>query len=372
MKIVFIGQKGIPMKFGGVEKHVSDLATKLVEYGHEVIAYTRSNYSDPKLLEHKGVKLISLPSISTKNLDAISHTFIACLDLIFIRRKIDIIHFHSIGPSSLIWLVKIFKPRTLIVSTFHTQCYFHKKWSSFAKTYLKFGEYMCCKLSDVVIVVSKNLKKYADKKYNINTINIPNGIYMPNLRKPSVIEKKWGLTSDSYILFVSRLIRHKGTHYLIDAYKKLQTDKKLVIVGGGSFTDVYVSEIEEMAKNNDNIILTGQQSGEALEELFSNAYFFVQPSETEGLSIALLEAMSYNNAVLVSDIPGNKEVVENNGFTFRNKDISDLEEKMRYLLNNPKLVSEYAQKAKAHVDKNYNWNIIVKDIEFLYKKLIKK
>lgn len=370
MKIVFIGQKGIPSKSGGVEKHVSDLATKLVSLGHEALVYTRANYSDPDLLEYQGVKLISLPSISSKNLDAISHTFLACLDLIFRRRKVDIIHFHSIGPSSMIWLVKLFKPRTPIVSTFHTQCYKHKKWGGFARAYLKFGEYMCCKLSDVVIVVSKNLKKYADKKYKINTVNIPNGIYMPNIRRAKLIQEKWGLSENSYILFVARLIRHKGAHYLIDAYKQLTTDKKLVIVGGGSYTDSYVSELHELAGDNENIILTGQQSGEILEELYSNAYLFTQPSESEGLSIALLEAMSYKNAVLVSDIPENLEVVEDKGFIFKDRDVSDLKNQLEKLLVNPESVSEYAKKARTHVDKNYNWNDIVKKIESVYTKLL--
>lgn len=371
MKIVFIGQKGIPAKFGGVEKHVSDLATKLAGLGHEVIVYTRSNYTDPDLLEYKGVRLINLPNIATKNLDAISHTFLACLDLIFRRKKVDIVHFHSIGPSSLIWLIRLFKPKTPIVSTFHTQCYFHKKWGVLARTYLKLGEYVCCKFSQKVIVVSKTLKKYVDKKYGIESLNIPNGVYLPSLIKPSIIKEKWGLSSESYILFVARLIRHKGAHYIIDAYKKLKTDKKLVVVGGGFFTDKYVSEVQEMAKDNENIIVTGEQSGKALAELFSNAYCFVQPSESEGLSIALLEAMSYRRMVLSSDIPENKEIVLDNGMTFENKNINSLAEKLQYLLSHPDLVKEKGDKGHSHVAKYYNWNIIVDDILNVYESLLK-
>jgi glycosyltransferase involved in cell wall biosynthesis len=371
MKIVFIGQKGIPAKFGGVEKHVSDLAVKLVKLGHQVTVYTRSNYTDPNLTEYRGVKLISLPHIATKNLDAISHTFMACLNLIFKQRDVDIIHFHSIGPSSLIWLVRLFKPRTPVVSTFHTQCYFHKKWNGFAKAYLKFGEYVCCKFSNTVIVVSKTLKKYTEKKYNIEAINIPNGVFLPDMVEPNIIHEKWGLSRGSYILFVSRLIRHKGAHYLIDAYKKLETGKKLVIVGGGFFTDQYVSEIQEMAKDNDDIIVTGEQSGKVLEELFSNAYFFVQPSESEGLSIALLEAMSYRRMVLASNIPENKEVVLENGITFENKNTDDLASKMNFLLQNPELVKERGNAGYDHVAKYYNWNSIVNDVVNSYKNLLK-
>jgi glycosyltransferase involved in cell wall biosynthesis len=165
MKIIMIGQKGIPSRGGGVEKHVEDLSTRLVNAGHEVLAYTRPSYTEKHLKEYKGVRLISLPSVKTKNLDAISHTFLACLHLIFRIRKVDIVHFHAIGPSSLLLLIKIFRPGIKIVSTFHCQDYFHQKWGFFAKTYLKLGEYICCKFSDKTIAVSEELKKYAEKKY---------------------------------------------------------------------------------------------------------------------------------------------------------------------------------------------------------------
>lgn len=368
MKIVFIGQKGIPAKFGGVERHVSDLAVRLVELGNEVIVYTRTNYTDKNLKEYRGVNLVSLPNIKTKNLDAISHTFFACLDVIFKRKNVDIIHFHSIGPSSLIWLIRLFKPRTPVISTFHTQCYFHKKWSMFAKAYLKFGEYIACKFSSNLIVVSKTLKKYVKEKYGREAINIPNGVNIPEFKKAEQITKKWGLEKDSYILSVSRLVKHKGIHYLIDAYKRIETDKKLVIVGGGFFTDKYVSEIHKLAENEKNIIFTGEQNGDLLEELFSNALLSVHPSESEGLSIALLEAMSYKLGVLVSDIPENMEVVEDKGFVFENKNVEDLAKKLHYLTNNPDMLKNRGLKALEHVKKDYSWDTITADIVKVYNK----
>ncbi len=164
MKIAIIGQKGIPAVSGGVETHVEELATRLVKNGNEVLAYTRPNYTDRNLKEYKGVKLISLPSISSKNLDAIVHTFLSVLHVVFIERKVDLVHFHSIGPSSLLWLVKILKPTTPVVATFHTQCYVHKKWGRFAQMYLKLGEFVCNKVADEVIVISKTLQQYAQKK----------------------------------------------------------------------------------------------------------------------------------------------------------------------------------------------------------------
>lgn len=364
MKIAFVGQKGIPSVTGGVEKHVEELATRLIKYDHEVIAYTRRNYTPKSMKEYKGVKLISLPSVSKKNLDAITHTFLACLDLIF-RSKVDVIHFHSIGPSSLIWLVKLFKPRTPVVATFHTQCYHHQKWSWFARWYLKFGEKVICSLPDKTIAISKTLTGYAKEKYEREAVYIPNGITMPQKMDADII-KKWGLKKDNYIVSISRLVRHKGIHHLIRAYNKITTDKKLVIVGGSSYTDDYVDDLKELAKGNDSIIFTGNQSGDALVELFSNAYAFIQPSESEGLSIALLEAMSYKLPVLVSDIPENVEAVGNDGYIFRNKDIDDLSLKLELLLRNVVKVKISGMKSSERVENDYNWDKIAEEVSCQY------
>ncbi|MBU4216810.1 glycosyltransferase family 4 protein [Candidatus Parcubacteria bacterium] len=367
MRIIFIGQKGIPATYGGVEKHVEDLATRLVRDGHEVTVYTRKKYTSDKLKSYKGVELISLPSIATKHLDAISHTFLACLDVIF-RQKADVVHFHSIGPSLLTWMIKVFKPRTRLVATFHSQCYNHQKWGSLAKFFLHMGEWMICTVPDKTITVSRSLTSYAAEKYGKTTTYIPNGVEVMAQKEADLI-KKWGLESGNYIVTISRLVRHKGIQYLIDAYKQIDTKKKLVIVGDGAFTDDYVHELKDLAGNNPNIIFTGNQSGEILQELFSNAFLFVQPSESEGLSIALLEAMSYGRPVLVSDILENVEIVNSVGFVFANKKVDDLTLKLRaVLLMDEAVLQENALKLKSIVANNYNWGNIVREIEVLYKK----
>jgi glycosyltransferase involved in cell wall biosynthesis len=372
MKVALIGQKGIPAKEGGVERHVEDLAVRLSGEGVSVLAYSRKNYTGvvDKTYKYKGVKVVNLPGIPTKNLDAITHTFLACFHLLF--RKVDVIHFHSIGPSSLIWLVKILKPRTPVVATFHTQCYLHQKWSNLAKAYLKFGERMCCKWADEVIAVSEGLKDYAKRIYGRRANYLPNGITADKKHREAGEIKKWGLDKGNYILTVSRLVRHKGVHYLVDAYKQLNTDKKLVIVGGSSNTDDYVRELKEKAGGDPNIIFTGSQSGMILEELFSNACLFVQPSESEGLSIALLEAMAYGLPIITSDIPENKEVIKETGLVFENKNTKDLMSKMEYFLSRPDLMQEKGRSAKIRVEENFNWDNIAKGVEDIYKRVTAK
>jgi glycosyltransferase involved in cell wall biosynthesis len=364
MKIYFIGQKGIPGVSGGVEKHVEELSTRLVRSGHDVFVYTRPNYTDATLKQYKGVNLISLPSIPTKRLDAISHTFLACFDLIIFRKNVDIAHFHSIGPSSLIWLIKIFRPSLPVVFTFHSKCYNHKKWGFFARAYLRFSEYLACRLADQVVAVSKSLQQYIKERYNIDSIYIPNGTSISKRSGAGEI-KKLGLKKGGYILSVSRLVRVKGIHNLIIAYNRIKTDKKLVIVGDALKKDKYYQELKELAGSNPNIIFTGVLRGRVLRELYANAYLFVQPSESEGLSVSLLEAMSFGSRILVSNIEENVEAIAGKGGVFKNLDVLDLEKQLKKIICSSE--NRYRLFYIDRVKKEYNWLNIAKKTLRIYQ-----
>ena len=368
MKIAFIGQKGIPTKTGGVERQVEDLAVNLVRNGHEVFVYARSSYNPENLKEWRGVKIITVPSIPSKNLDAITATLFACLDLI--RRKYDVIHFQSIGPASMLWLARILSPRTKIVFTFHCQDYYHQKWGSFAKAYLKFGEKVGILLADKVIITSHSLLKYAKGKYHNNPVYIPSSAKLNDL-VPAQEITKWGLTKNNYIAYIGRLVRHKGVHFLIKAYQEITTDKKLVIVGDGSYTDDYVKELHDLAQNNPNIIFTGNQNGPVLKELFSNTAIFVQPSESEGLSFALLEGMAYARPCLVSDIEPNLEALGDTGVSFKSGDYLDLKAKLQDMLNHQSDLAALGAKALVRVKTEYDADNIAQQTINLYQEVLK-
>ena len=168
---------------------------------------------------------------------------------------------------------------------------------------------MAAKYADELIVLSANMQKYFKDTYQRETVLIPNGVTRPEKKSDDHIREKWGLTQGSYILFLARLVPEKGVHYLLDAYKEIQTDKKLVIAGGSSHTDDYAENIRKKASQDPRVIMTGFVQGELLEELYSNAYVYVLPSDVEGMPISLLEAMSYGNCCLISDIAENLEVV---------------------------------------------------------------
>lgn len=369
MKIYFIGQKGIPAIYGGVERHVEELATRLAREGHDVFVYCRSYYSPKALKEYNGVKLIQLPTIKTKYLDAITHTFLASLDVL--RRDADIIHYQAIGPSILLWIPKLLKKKAKVISTFHCDDRQHKKWGFIARKFLGLGAYVSVNWAHKTIGVSKFICNLHSQEFGGELEYIPNGVAESDNLEAKLIKEKYGLEGNDYILAVSRLIQHKGLHHLIKAYLSLgQTAKKLVITGDTSYTDNYFKYLKSLAGDNKNIIFTGNQTGRTLAELYSNAYLFVQPSEAEGLSIALLEAMSYGKAVLASDIEPNKEALGGLGAVFVSKDLDDLQAKLQYLLSNPDKVAAIGENLQARVKSEYNWDNITKSTMSLYESVV--
>lgn len=372
MNIAFIGQKGIPARSGGVEHHVQELATRLAAQGHRITVYARHSYTKKTMRTYKGVRIMYLPSIATKHLDTITHTFFATLHALFGRY--DVVHYHSIGPTSLSWMVRLFRPDVRVVSTFHCKDYEHKKWGWFARMYLKFGEYLTCRVPHHTITVSQHLTSYVSTTYGRDARYIPNGSQVHPVRSTKALSA-YQLNKEGYILTVSRLIKHKGLHYLIDSFKQLKDAQtvpsymKLVIVGEGAYTDEYVRSLHSLAQGRRDILFLGEQHGNVLHELFSNAYLFVQPSFSEGLSIALLEAMGYGRAVLVSNIPENIEAIGLAGEVFICQHIDSLREKLAFLMNNPARVIQLGKEAKERVRKYFRWEMIVAQTLAAYRNL---
>ena len=370
MKIAMIGHKRIPSREGGVEIVVEELATRLVMQGHQVDVYNRKgkNVQDKnadvdkkKIKNYKGAKIITIPTINKKGIDALLYSFFATIRALF--GKYDVIHYHAEGSCAMLWIPHIFRKK--IVVTIHGLDWQRSKWGGFATEYIKFGEKLAAKYADEIIVLSKGVQKYFKDTYNRNTHFIPNGVNKPIIREPNIIHKKYGLNKEEYILFLARIVPEKGLHYLIEAYKQIKTDKKLVIAGGASHTNQYLEEVKNMVKDDDRIIMTGFVQGEELEELFSNCHIYCLPSDIEGMPISLLEAMSYGCKCLVSDIEENVQVCKDHAITFKKGNINDLKLKLEKSLNQinseKKVISDF-------ILKNYNWRETVKNTEKLYEK----
>lgn len=370
MKIAFIGQKGIPARQGGVEKHAQELSIRLAKAGFEVSVYSRKHYTLSNLKTFEDVNITYLPSINTKHLDAITHSFLATCHALW--HNYDVIHYHGVGPSLLSWMPRLFRPGTKVIATFHSIDREHQKWGRLARFFLTLGEWTICRFPHETIVISKSLQKYCWERFKKNARYIPNGVAINDKGDDTKILSEFGITKNNYILAVSRLIKHKGLHFLIDAYERLQTKKKLLIAGENSNTQDYSNDLKKKAKNNRNIIFAGQRNSDELAVLYKNASLFVQPSETEGLSISLLEAISNGVPVIVSDIEGNKEVVGNLGLIFESKNALDLANKINFAFYNETLIRNNALVLQKQIEEKYNWKDIAAQTIEIYSQLSKK
>lgn len=372
MRIAMIGQKGIPAIYGGIERHVEDLSIELSKQGHSVFVYARKWFTNTNITNFQGVHIVHTPTLHTKHLDAIFHTFTATVHALLVQKP-DIIHYHGVGPALLTWIPRIFSPRTKVIVTMHCLDRYHQKWGFFARTMLRLGEWMGAIFAHKSIAVSKTIQSYFLNEYHKQTVYIPNGVKLTKKQNHSLIDQ-WNLKPEKYILMVSRLVKHKGAHYLLEAWQiarqknqELLKDYKLVIVGDGVFTDDYVSQLHHIARGDSSIVFTGWQKGQELEELYANTIMLVHPSENEGLPITVLQAMSYARAVLVSDISEHKEVIKDKNFWFDNTNVYSLAEKIAELVSNPELLKEKGESNQELAQTSYNWDEITKQTIHLYK-----
>lgn len=352
MKIAMIGHKRIPTREGGVEICVEELAMHMVEAGHDVHVYNRRKKDFKALNAYKGVKIINVPTIDRKSLDAVVYSFLATIRALF--GNYDIIHYHALGPSVMSFIPKMFGIK--VVCTVHGLDWQRAKWGGFGKKYLMLGERIAARYANAVIVLSNNMQRYFKEKYNVDTIYIQNGVSSPVIREPEIIKEKYGLVKDSYILFLARIVPEKGLHYLVNAYQQIDTDIKLVICGGGSHTDEYLNHIKKIAEQDNRIIMTGFVQGQVLEEFYSNALLYVLPSEIEGMPLSLLEAMSYGLTCLVSDIPENVEVIKEHGITFKTGNHKSLENELICFLINHQQSADMSSMIRNYIKTKFSWS----------------
>lgn len=363
LNIAMLGHKRIPSREGGIEVVVSELAPRMAALGHCVTCYNRSGHhtggrefdSDRGLREWRGVTLRNAPAVDRRGLAAmtasVSGAVLAALG------RYDVVHFHAEGPAFMCWLPRLTGKR--VVVTVHGLDHRRAKWGRFARAYIMAGEKNAVRFADEIIVLSQAAARYFQKTYGRKTRIIPNGVTRPEVREAELIGEL-GLEKDSYLLYVGRLTPEKGLFCLIDAFRQLQTDKKLVIAGGASDTDDFVRELKDRAQPDGRVLFTGFVQGRLLEELYSNAYLYCLPSDLEGMPLTLMEAMSYGCCCVTSDIPECADVVEDRAVTFRCGSTEDLREKLQMLCGDGSLVEGYRRGAAGFICKKYSWDETVR------------
>lgn len=367
LKLAVFGQKRLTRE-GGVEIVVRELCTRMAKDGYEITCYNRAGHhvsgvEYDGVIEYKEIRQKTVPTIEKKGLAAVSSSFFAALYSAL--GKYDVVHIHAEGPAFFSWLPKMFGKRVVI--TIHGIDWQREKWKSgFGAKFIRKGEKNAVKYADEIVVLSKGVQSYFQDVYNRKTQFIPNGVNRPQIREAKIITEKFGLTKNSYILYLGRLVPEKGIRYLIKAFRNVKTDKKLVIAGGSSDTELFMEELQVLAKEDDRIIFTGFVQGKILDELYSNAYMYTLPSDLEGMPLSLLEAMSYGNCCLVSDISECVEVVEDKALIFKKSNIDDLRGKLQNACDYPAVVMEMKKQASDFICEKYNWDDIVRKTEKLY------
>ena len=372
LKIAMLGHKRIPSNEGGVEVVVEALCARMAALGHSVTCYNRAGHHVsgaehelPAGSVYRGIRLVTVPTLERKGFAAVISSFFAAVRSAF--GKYDVVHIHAEGPAFFCWLPKLFGKRVIV--TVHGLDWQREKWNGgIASKFIHLGERAAVRFADEIIVLSENVQQYFLDTYGRVTRFIPNGVSAPTPESPRLIAEKWGLQKDGYLLYLGRIVPEKGETYLIEAFKQVKTDKKLVIAGGSSDTERYLKQLQNLAAGDDRILFTGFVQGKLRDELYSNAYVYTLPSDLEGMPLSLLEAMSYGNCCLVSDIPECAEVVEDKAVLFQKSNVDDLRQKLQTLCDQPETASQYKANAAQFILNKYGWDDVVDKTLALYRR----
>jgi glycosyltransferase involved in cell wall biosynthesis len=372
LRIAMIGQRGVPATFGGIEHHVEEVGARLVERGHEVTVFCRSNYVGQSETEYRGMKLARVPTIGTKHLDAFAHS--AASTMVAMRDCYDIVHYHALGPGLFAFAPR-FATRAKVAQTVHGLDHLRAKWGKGARTVLRTAGWLSARVPDVTVTVSRALTEHYAHHYQREAVYIPNGVVPMSPRPRRLLEKSLNLNGKPYVLFVGRLVPEKMPDMLIKAFSRTPGDLHMIFAGGTSFTNEYVQSLRSLAASDRRIIFTGYIFGEALEALYSNAAVFVLPSELEGLPLTLLEAASSGTPIVASDIPPHVEVISHNGpghRLFRTGDLDALTMALQRSLADIAGERRGAAKLRERVLRNYSWDDAVEATEEVYTSLVER
>jgi glycosyltransferase involved in cell wall biosynthesis len=374
-RIAFIGQRGVPATIGGIEHHVEEIGSRLVARGHDVTVYTRANYTTSRVSEHRGMRVRYVPTAPTKHLEALVHSGLSTASAMLPgARHADILHFHAIGPSVFTPLPRVLTRRGVVL-TVHGLDYDRDKWGVGARTALRSAGWISAHVPHATITVSKNLADFYLRRYGRVAHYIPNGVATPVFREPRIITERFALNGGDYALFLGRLVPEKAPDLLLRAFRTVDTESRLVIAGGSSFTDRYVEELESLAARDPRVLMVGPVQGELLDELYSNAALFVLPSSLEGLALTLLEAASYGLPLVASDIPPNREVIgidRPGGRLFASGDQEALADALAATLSARGDARADARLLGNRITREYDWDEATDATEAVYASILRR
>lgn len=365
MRIAILGTRGVPASYGGFETFAEQLSIRLAARGHQVTVYCRSHYVSPRQLEYRGVRLKVLPTLRHKYTDTVIHTFLSALHAAPLRFDVALICNAANAP---------FAPLLRIAGTpvvLNVDGLEHKrrKWGWLGRTYYLLAERLATRLPTEVVTDARVIQNYYLARYGAQSTMIAYGADVERRANRAGIAE-WGVEPDGYVLYVSRLEPENNAAMVVEAFQKVRTRKKLLVVGDAPYARDYIEHVKRAAGNDPRIIFTGFVFGEAYRALQQNAAVYVHATEVGGTHPALLEAMGYGNCVLTLATPENIETVGNAGLTYANKE--ELTTKLQNVLDDKRMTVAFREKAQQRILARYTWEQVVDEYESMFARLAGK
>lgn len=364
MRIAILGTRGIPANYGGFETFAEHLSTRLAARGHKVTVYCRAHYISPRQIEYQGVRLKVLPTIRHKYFDTVVHTFLSALHAVPRRYDAALICNAANAPfASILRLTGT--PVALNVDGLEHK---RKKWNWIARRYYLMAERLATILPTETVTDARVIQEYYLARHKTVSTMIAYGAEVE--RRPDPTVRRWRVEPNRYVLYVSRLEPENNAHLVIEAFKRVRTAHKLLIVGDAPYAREYIKDLRQRARRDKRIVFTGFVFGRDYRALQQNAYCYIHATEVGGTHPALLEAMGFGNCVLTLAAPENLEAIGDAGIAYT--DEKDLTDKLQRVLRDGSLVHSYRNRAQARVIESYDWEYVVDQYERLFAKMAGK
>lgn len=366
MKIALMGSRGIPARYSGFETFYEQLGARLAARGHAVTVYNRSHFITGAGREFRGVRLVTLPSIPTKHLDTITHTALSALHAL--TQGYDIAYFVIVGNSPLVWIPRLAGARVLL--NVDGEDWAREKWGAFARWYQRQCERLATRTANVIVSDAHGIEQRYRTLYDAPSVFVPYGANVARDERTDA-PARWGLAPRDYVFYVGRLVPENAVDVLIEAFRGLDTRRKLVITGDAPFAEAYKARLRELAAGDPRIVFTGYAFGDDYAQLSSHALLSVQPSGIDGTRPALLDQMGFGNCVVVRNSKVNLEVIADAGESFaREEPVAALREKLKELLADPARIEALRPLARKRIEAYYNWEWITEFHEDLFRRLM--
>ena len=368
MRIGLLGNRGVPAQFGGSDTVFEALGERLAARGHEVVVYCRKHASTTDEKYYKGMERIVLPSIRSFNFDTLSHSFLTTLHILW-TDKVDVLNFHGIGNSLVLPLLIFSKKKSVVV--IDGPDWTRPKWSRIGKFALRISVDVAVWFADEIISDNIPIRDWILEKYKRDT---PVIYYGGDFKKlpPGENLSRYGLKGNDYILFVAMMVPDKGPDIILEAYSKLKTDKKLLMVGDTKYSNFrgFFDGLREKYSSNPNIIFTGFSYGTAYKEFMSNAYIYAHPFRSDGTSPSLLQSMAYGNCIVANSSEETTAALQEGGYTFELNSPDSMAEKLQFLLDHPGEVESSKKKSLEVAKKMYDWEVITSQYEDVFRRIL--